>query len=52
MKKDRVFSDYSLLCLDLKHQIQFIDDPFIFDFTIFEETIAKLKNIQKKLQIT
>ena len=39
---------YGLLCKDVKHQIDFIDDYYSFDFKHLEDTLNEVRTNFKK----
>ena len=47
---EETFKRYELLCKDVKHQIDFVDDYYEFDFKHLEETLNKMKKLQKQIQ--
>lgn len=44
------FKRYELLCKEIKHQIDFIDDYYAFDFKHLEETLNEMKTLQEKIK--
>ena len=47
---EETFKRYELLCKDVKHQIDFVDDYYEFDFKHLEETLNEMKKLQKQIQ--
>ena len=47
---EKIFERYELLCNDVKHQIDFVDDYYEFDFKHLEETLNEMKKLQKQIQ--
>lgn len=47
---EETFKRYEHLCKDVKHQINFIDDCYEFDFNHLEITLNELKELQEKIK--
>ena len=47
---EETFKRYELLCKDVKHQIDFVDDYYEFDFKHLEETLNEMKELQEKIR--
>jgi hypothetical protein len=47
---EEIYKRYELLCKDVKHQMNFIDDYYVFDFDNFEETLKEMKDLQKQIR--
>lgn len=44
-----VFKRYELLCEEVKYQIKFLNDYYVFDFKHLEKTLNEMKILQKKI---
>jgi len=47
---EELIKKYELLCNDVKHQIDFVDNFYEFDFNHLEETLNEMKTLQKKIR--
>lgn len=47
---EELIKRYELLCKDVKHQIDFIDNYYDFDFKHLEETLNEMKELQEKIK--
>ena len=44
-----LFERYKLLVKDIKFQLNYIDDFYVFDFNHLDDTIFEMKEIQQKI---
>lgn len=47
---EKIFERYELLCKDVKYQIDFVDDYYVFDFKHLNETLKEMKKLQNKIR--
>jgi hypothetical protein len=47
---EETFKRYELLCKDVKHQINYIDDCYEFDFEYLVKTLNEMKKLQKVIR--
>lgn len=47
---EKIFERYELLCKDVKHQINFVDDFYTMDFEHLQQTLDEMKDLQNKIK--
>jgi hypothetical protein len=46
---EKLIERYELLCKDVKHQIRFVDDVYVMDFTYLIDTLKEMSKLKKQI---